>query len=385
MNPSPQDHARPDRRWHTSTTLGVWLIRAVVIATAFISVVLAVRNGVVGQRAGGMLFAWDSLHYLRILTTGYPQQIEPIIAFFPGYPLLAWPVAKLVNPALALLVVSNVCSLLGLFLMYRWTARMAGAPAACVATLLAASFPPAMFLAAAYVQGPMFLAVVITLMFMQRSKWMGAGLASAFATALHPTGVAVAVTLGLGMLMKRVRWTTMVAVMIVSMSGVLAYQGFLWARFGQFDAYLRAQANWSVTAGSESGIDGDAGVIAEPSATPWETSLPAPFDKLVSIGAWNKLWLLVILALTVIGLVRPGPIPRELFALPIVIFLLGYLPGNGARVTSIARLETVALPCFVVAATMLGRWRPVWITAVVAMTLMQMWYAFAFSRGAWAG
>jgi len=394
--PSPVNH-RHGRVGLTRVTLAVWFIRALVIAASVASVIMATRGGVLDPKysSGYGLFAWDSHHYHRIMVDGYPaNRIEPIIAFFPGYPLLARIAAPFFSPVLGLLVVANVCSLLGLFLMYRWVRALAGEPAAGLATLLAASFPPAMFLAAAYVQGPMFLTVVVALMMMQRSRWLGAGVASGFATALHPTGVAVAITLGLAMLIRRVRWTTMLPVMIVSISGLLAYQGFLWARYDRFDAYLQAQAAWSVEQNEAPPAPSDAkpGDVASTSSTTtmttmttWADSLPSPMDKLFSLGAWNKIWLLLILGLTLIGLIRPGPIPRELFALPIVIFLLGYLPGNGARVTSIARLETVAIPCFVVAAVLIHRWKRLAIIGVIAMTLMQAWYAFVFSRGEWAG
>ena len=368
----------------------VLLIRAIIVTSAIVSLRTAATNELDTKYATGVpLCAWDSKHYSRILTEGYSaDQIEPLIAFFPEYPLLAWPLAQVTSPELALLIVANACSVIGLILLFQWARGVVGERMAFTAPVLAAAFPPAMFFSAAYVQGPMLLMVSLALLFMQRSQWFGAGLASGFATALHPTGVAVAMMVGIAMWVSRVRWTTMAPVMVISVGGLLAYQGFLWARYDRFDAYLQAQSAWSVTEddGASGRSDGPpASTQVDSNSSRWIDSLPAPLQKLTSLGAWNKLWLLVILALTVVGFIRPGPIPRALFVLPLVIFLLGYLPGKGARVTSIARLETVAAPCFVLAALLLGRWWRISIAIVVVLVIMQAWYAFAFSRGEWAG
>ena len=60
-------------------------------------------------------------------------------------------------------------------------------------------------------------------------------------------------------------------------------------------------------------------------------------------------WTLLLLVVTVAGFIAPGPLPRLLFAVPLLIFLMAYLPDRSTlagqqRVLSIARYETAALP-----------------------------------------
>ena len=118
---------------------------------------------------------------------------------------------------------------------------------------------------------------------------------------------------------------------------------------------------------------------------PLAAQLGSPLGKFVSIGAWNKLFAVAVLGVAVMGLYVPGPIPRVWFLLPIGIFLLGFLPGMGARWTSIPRFLVAAPPAFM----LLGYWaakRPRIATITcIAMMGWQLFTAYQFTRGVWAG
>ena len=179
-----------------------------------------------------------------------------------------------------------------------------------------------------------------------------------------------------------IRWAIFA---IISVSGILAYQMFLWNKYGDFWVYFKSQDQWAQGTDQLADDDrADAAPVA-PRLNPLAELLPSPLNKAVSIGAWNKLWTLLILGTALVGLYAPGPFPRAWYVLPIGIFLLGYLPAFGARWDSIARFDVAALPSFL----LIGYWasaRPRIAAAVcLLMFVFQLFTAYAFTRGVWAG
>jgi hypothetical protein len=70
-----------------------------------------------------------------------------------------------------------------------------------------------------------------------------------------------------------------------------------------------------------------------------------------------------------------------------VIFLMAYLPGWGTRASSIARYESIALPCFLLLACWLATPRRQGLAwgLIGAQLVVQAYYAMLFSRGIWVG
>ena len=75
---------------------------------------------------------WDAGHYLYILENGYPplvnghlpaRPLSDAIAFFPGYPLVARPLARFMNHDAALVVLTHVASFVGMGFLYLWARR----------------------------------------------------------------------------------------------------------------------------------------------------------------------------------------------------------------------------------------------------------------------
>ena len=79
--------------------------------------------------------------------------------------------------------------------------------------------------------------------------------------------------------------------------------------------------------------------------------------------------------------------PRVYLIVPIVIFLLAVLPDHGLRISSGFRFESAAAPLFALVAFWLARpGRGGVLATIVALQLvMQIWYAWLFSRGVWVG
>ncbi|UCG33697.1 MAG: glycosyltransferase family 39 protein [Phycisphaerales bacterium] len=344
------------------------------------------------------LVRWDSAYYMEIVREGYraDAEIPHTVAFFPLYPLSARLLTPWLKPDAALVVVSNLAAVLGAVFLYLWARKLAGPRAALGATLLAASYPPAMFLAAGYTEGLFFLEVAVALWLLCRGRDLPAACVSGLATATRPTGLVLAMVVWMCALTRgrpagrRRRWPRLLAIGLLSISGFLAYQAFLWSRYDRPDAFLVVQKHWPA---KEVGHPWVRMLTLQPvlegSIRPIKYAVRGEFGRLAEPWTWNPLLLLLVLATAAAGLIKPGKVPRLLFLLPIIIFLVGYVPGMGglSRFNAMARYQVVALPCFLLWAN----WRPirnhrvVFVTLIAALVLLQCVFARAFANWQWAG
>lgn len=387
-------------------------LRSVLLLVSVILLVKACQFGISGWRLTTLregefnprwaqrdypMFAWDSFHYRDVVVRGYPKPdsgVPPDIAFFPLYPLAAKALGFR-SPALALLVVANLASLAGLVLFYLWAYRAQGAAAARGGVLLALAYPPALFLSAAYTEGMFFLLFAATCWLLQKGKVLPAACCSALASATRPTGVAIAALVVLWVIFhgqssggtaKRVLRVLMFGVL--SVSGLLGYEGYLVSRYHRWDAYFTAQQAWGRNAPPQScsAEPTPAGVSVRPEEAQ-TLPVPAGWRKVFVPASWGKplSWTMFFLAIGGFFL-APAPL-RLTFVVPVLIFLLGYLPEWGHRVSSIPRFETGAIPVFLLMASGLPRFRPrltLWSAAVLGGAL-QAWAVWQFSAGVWCG
>jgi len=342
------------------------------------------------------MFAWDSFHYRDVMVRGYPKPDSGVpsdIAFFPLYPLTAKALGFL-GPEVALLLIANLASLAGLVLFYLWAYRAQGAAAARGALLLALAYPPAFFLSSAYTEGFFLLFFAATCWLLQRGKLLPAAGSSALATATRPTGAAIAALVVLWAILHgggsggRVRHVLRVLLIgVISISGLIGYEAYLASRYGRWDAYFIAQKAWGRKAAAEpeqahrtppGSIVGENEVQAVP--------LPWGWRKLFLPASWGKplSWTVFLLALGGFFL-APSPL-RIFFVVPVLIFLLGWLPEWGHRVSSVPRFETGALPVFLLLGSGFLRFRPklLWPAAVLG-GIFQAWAVWQFSAGVWCG
>jgi hypothetical protein len=385
----------------------ILFILAVVLLTKVLH--LGVGYGVASRTGAGEvhsnrvaqgvpMFAWDSLHYREIVVRGYPsavgEKIPERIAFFPLYPLLAKGLAFL-NPETALLIVANVASILGFLWFYLWAYRAQGQQTARWAVLVALAYPPAMFLSAAYTEAVFFLLTALTFWFLQKENMLSAAVSSGLACASRPTGLALSVIVVLAEI-TRTPWTWSAARLsrlallgLVSVFGLLLYEGYLISKYGRWDAYFAAQRHWE---GDDRTVNSNP---VQPEGEPPKNVGTPPTEegvhrwarKLLSPGAWNKVF---AGGMVLLGIAGWFCLPEKLRAgslLPLIIFLLGFLPGWGARLTSIARFETAAIPVFLFLASRIQqsrhplRWGPV----LAAGGVLQLWYVLQFNAGGWCG
>ena len=378
-------------------------VRALVFAAGVVSLWLANEGAIDPVYASGVpLVAWDSLHYREILVTGYRPAPSAALAFFPLYPLAARLLTPPLTPEAALLAVANACTLAGLAVAYVWARVFVSADVARAGTLLTAVYPPAAFLSAAYTEGPFLLLVALTFFAMARRAWLGAALACGARHRLSPDGGGAGcggvARRGGGPLAPVVRRQDPAQAGRARPARDQRAHRLRDLHVGPVRRSARVPGDSEVLeraarATAPGAGRGTSAIRSAGDSTRSGTPLaPWPFveRRVTSLSVWNKGWTLLCLLVTGVGFVAPGPIPRLLFGVPLLIFLIAYVPNWGTqvrlgRIPSIARFETAALPCFYLVAWWLRAHPRTAGALAIALLAFQLIYAAAISRGWWAG
>jgi hypothetical protein len=145
---------------------------------------------------------YDAWNYQRIVEHGY-RLSEGTAAFHPLYALLAWPVAALTtNGPFALLLVSTLATALLIAIFVRYVARFHSEPLAQPATWLLLLVPPSFILLAIYTESTFLVFAVGSVWAMNQRRWWLAALAGALATLTRQQGLALALPLGILLLLE---------------------------------------------------------------------------------------------------------------------------------------------------------------------------------------
>ncbi len=196
---------------------------------------------------------WDGEHYVMLALGGYlnpPDNVSP--AFFPLYPLLMRSFAELFGGPItreALSIWGPLLSLLflpfALFFVYRIALDGWGERAARGAVLALAFFPTTFFLNAAYTES-LFLALSAGSLWAARVRrdLLLACVLAGLASATRNVGVFLIVPLAFEWIRKVEGYRWRGAYLALVPSGLLAYMGYLWARFGDPLLFYSAQKDW---------------------------------------------------------------------------------------------------------------------------------------------
>jgi hypothetical protein len=377
------------------TLLLVALIRAIILAIGITSIEVAPPGLEPHFNYEHPWIAWDARHYHEIALNGYsPDTIgRPyrdhttynLIAYFPLVPMSSRALGVLLPLGVAMVTISNVCAMIGFAFVYLWAQRIAGSRIAAICTLLMAVFPGAVSFAAGMSEGPFFMLTAMTLWLLQTRQFYLAAMAAGVATFSRPTGVAVAMVVPLyawtclGHLTFSRRAATFVALGIISVSGLLAYEAFLWHRYKSPTAYFDAQQLWKRMDNSRVEDESAHGIK--------RYSLEFFQDRLIRPQTWNRGIALLLLIVIVAGFIRPKGIPRLVFLIPLVILLMTTIPDRGLRVSSLPRYESAAAPVFLLVAIWFAAPRRFnFLLALLILQLgVQMYYAWLFPREIWVG
>jgi hypothetical protein len=196
---------------------------------------------------------WDGEHYVALAMGGYlhpPDNVSP--AFFPLYPLLMRSFAELFGGPISKEALSAWGPLLSLlflpfafYFIYQialdgWDER-----AARGAVLALAFFPTTFFLNAAYTES-LFLALSAGSLWAMRVRkdLLAAGVLAALAGATRNVGVFLMVPLLFEWIKDKETFRWRGIYLLAAPCGLLAYMGYLWARFGEPLLFYSAQKDW---------------------------------------------------------------------------------------------------------------------------------------------
>jgi hypothetical protein len=196
---------------------------------------------------------WDGEHYVTLALGGYlnpPDNVSP--AFFPLYPLLVRSFAELFGGPISMEALSVWAPLLSLLLLpfalyfiYQMALDGWGHRVARGAVLALAFFPTTFFLNAAYTES-LFLALSAGSLWAVRVRknLLLACVLAGLVSATRNVGVFLLVPLLYEWIkdMDRYRWRGVYLALVPS--GLVAYMGYLWARFGDPILFYTAQEDW---------------------------------------------------------------------------------------------------------------------------------------------
>ncbi len=390
-------------RWRVSIErYGLWYALGVMLFTRIVVMAVALtapqHRGPRGDPpkwwAGVPTIAWDAGHYCEIAENGYPARPNDTVAFFPAYPLFCRPAMSLFRAfmpnrpqlanELAMVVVAHLAALAAVPFIYGWARRKHGAVAALLCVMLISVYPPALCFSSAYADSLLLLCVGAILCLLDSGRIWPAALVCAVASATRPTGLALALVVAMWSLREdscfRHWWVARrlmraSAVGLVSISGFLAFQFHLWQHYGRPDAFVSVQSNWGDRS-RENRLFRMLTMkeVIQPAVRPikyagrgmgalmvWPFRGFAEGDlqrarsqlaRLLEPDTWNRFFNFGILVLAIVGLIRPGQIPRLLFLIPVFVFLMAFLadPARGGRLVGIARYQLIAVPCFLLLA-----------------------------------
>lgn len=335
------------------------------------------------------LFQWDALQFSSVIRHGYYTGAGFITTapYFPGFPLLAWLVGKLVgSPLLGGILLNNVSAILAAALMAQLVRRLGVAAAgsdpdrtAREATLFWLASPLTLFFSVFLSEAFFGLAAVGLLWAVATGCWPVALAAGVAATATRSAGVLVVAAAALLAWERRDRtpvpWWGWACV-LSGFAGLAAFVLYQHVALGDAWAWVHVQERWDRmlvwpwrTVADWVGLPPIGGGSADPS--------PLRIDRMYQTQE------LIALAVTapLLFLRARLRIPRSVWLLGIGIWLL---PLLGNSLISSARYQAGNI-YFAMAIPALIAHRPL-VRGLVWMLfgMVLAWYASTFSMGNWA-
>lgn len=319
-----------------------------------------------GQDLSTIALHQDGWWYVGIAERGYSTSLRPSVgritdyhhafsdwAFFPGYPLVvrAVHVATLLPYLYAALLASAVLGLLAVWAVHTLGSAFGGAPVGRAAALLVAAWPGAGAFTLPYSEGLFVAAAAMALVYLQRERWVVAGLFGAVATATRPTGVAIVVATAAvaAVRLARRRDPRPIITPLLSLTGIAAFVLYGWARTGDVMIWRHAENLWGQTLDvSQLLIKHSVPVLLHPRhAMHGRTTQP-----LLAHAVLDLVGVIVLLAMVVVAvrLRRRLSIAGVVYTLVATALVVGY-----SAVAPRPRMVLLVLPGFVWLAAVLPR------------------------------
>jgi Gpi18-like mannosyltransferase len=237
-------------------------------------------------------------------------------------------------------------------------------------------FPTAFFFSAVYTESLFLLVTVACLYFARQGQWLQAGLAGALAVLTRNTGLLLLVplaTLYFGGADRR-RWRDWrLACFALLPAGLAVWAAFLWRRFGDPLAFLKAQAHWgrklampwvAIERGLRSGLVGIGALRNGLGAT----VIDSRGRLVIPVALPNALALCVLLgAVAILCLTARRQKPAYLCYAIAALLVPLFSPSDRQPLLSLPRFVLVCFPVFVGLALLTERLR--WTRLVLAVAL----------------
>ena len=330
---------------------------------------------------------WDTGSYVAIAEHGYPSQLDfrldhggYLTGFLPGYPLLIRALMLVIPDAVAAgLIVSAICSAIGLFYVARLIEAERDRGDGRFAVWCLALYPFAFFLIAVYSESAFLAAAAACLYHARHRSFAAACVIGALAGSVRVTGLALAPALLLEHLRRGRRGrgdARLVLVLLVPLP-LLLFGVYTSVHSGDALAYLHAQSSPS---------------FGHAAAWPW-TGARTTWDVVVNSRAPASLTAVFAPELVfgiggAVGCVlawwwcRRGRLPVSLAAYTTAVYLMA---TSLSFWRSVPRYEVAMFPLLILLADV-TRARPAWRSVLVTASAGLLAFGAAvFAEGRWLG
>ena len=221
-----------------------------------------------GDEVLGPWLYWDSKYFGAIAEHGYPKEDVTVyrqrgqsrIAYFPLYPAAARVVAEVVgDTGLGLVLVTFVSGLALAQILYHWFRLKVGAAAGWALAVMLLFPWSYVLIAAGYSDALFLLLVVAAFVLVEHDRPIAAGLVGALASLTRLAGVGLLIGLVIRVAERRGAlsfdgWRPHLdhsklrprdGGVLLAGTGLLAWMGFCWARYGSPVAFSTAERGWS--------------------------------------------------------------------------------------------------------------------------------------------
>jgi hypothetical protein len=244
-------------------------ITVLYVAARGLLLLVAYLNGTFGHHNFlHELANWDGLWYRSLANHGYPNHAsfaQTNLGFFPLFSVaiyaLEQPLLLLTNhdaswcATVAGVIISGLGGLVATVLVHRLAEGWWDRDTARRATILFIVFPGSVVFSMVYSEGLLLPLAAGCIYALERRRWVLAGILAGFGTAVQPVGLALAPVCLFAALREWQRWgwswrpaRRAFLAPILSLTGLGAFMGFLWAWTGNpLATYIAQHHGWSET------------------------------------------------------------------------------------------------------------------------------------------
>jgi len=233
----------------------MWLTSRLTITIAmlvFAPLLPIPTDGMKATFSWDIFYAFDSLHYEKIATSGYNFSIhekEYSVAFFPLFPLLIHSFMMFGLPfKVAGILVNNLAFLIALLVLYSWVNEFYSKSAARWTTAVFTWFPASLFCTVIYSEGLYLLFSTAALRAFDKKQSAWVALWGAIATAARPTGIALIPAFLLTSWQEK-RGIKFYLASLATGGGLFIYSLYCQIKFGDALAFIHAQKAWRPSLG----------------------------------------------------------------------------------------------------------------------------------------